>query len=95
MVAFRTLSSQDYLVRLFRILTVSTSGIADELETKVHPKVPERNIRTISLLRVYEHVFSVPMFVGLRGFFFMRFRLLVTLMMVSHRYTGTIYVNPC
>ena len=48
---------------------MNTSSIAEELEAKVHPKISEIKVRTISLLRVYKHIFSDPMLILLSEFF--------------------------
>ena len=80
-------ANQDYPVSLFRILIMNTSSIAEELETRIHPKISEIKVGAISLLRVYKQIFSDPRLVLLSHCFFPRFSLFVTLMKVSHRYS--------
>lgn len=75
------LADQDYPVSLFRILTMSTSSFTEQ-ETKIHCQISEKNVSTVSLLRVYKHIFSDSMLVLLSAIFSLRFRLFVTLMKV-------------
>ena len=79
--------NQDYPVSLFRILIMNTSSIAEEVETRIHPRISEIKVGAVSLLRAYKQIFSDPRLVLLSHFFFPRFRLFVTLMKVSHRYS--------
>lgn len=73
---------------------MSTSRIAEELETTIHSKISEINGRIISLLRVYEHLFSDPLLIVLPAFLSLRLKLFVTSMKVSHSYSGTILCYP-
>ena len=54
---------------------MSTASI-EELETKIQSRISEINVRTVSLLRVEEHIFSDPMLVMLSAFFSLVFKCL-------------------
>lgn len=79
-------ANQDYPVSLFRILIMNTSSIA-ELETRIHPRISEIKVGAVSLLRAFKQIFSDPRLVLLSHLFFPRFRLFVTLMKDSYRYS--------
>ena len=89
------LANQDFPVSIFRILIVSTSSFIEEQETKVHCKISEKNVSTVSLYRIYKLIFSDSMLVLLPDIFTLKFRLLVTLMKVWHGCSGMILCYPC
>lgn len=48
---------------------MNTSSIAEEVETRIHPRISEIKVGAVSLLRAYKQIFSDPRLALLSHFF--------------------------